>query len=710
MTHPSETPFPHRLPALVPPVLAAILLLANLGRSGLWEPDETRVLASALGSAPADEAGGAPPLTRLLVPAATALLGPGELAARLPGAVLCWLAVLLVHVTLIALGGRRVAAFGTLAFASSTVCLFHGRQLTGDAPLLLAQTAATAGLALAAFGSGRRTAVAGAALAAFGLLAGPVEAGLLAGAVLPAATVLAALALTGDAARIFSASDRPPPRLVATAAATATVTLIAGCAYLAVVRSGMPDVAVVTGGMAGAPFSWPGFDGPFDRLAYGWFPWVSVVPLALLPLLVADRDAPPTPLLSLAIAGIAAGYVLHVADTSVRGPQPLFLALPMAAAVGLALDRLETSRSRAAMATAFGLVFTAVLVRDFAQTPGVILSAHGFERVAVPADFKPVLFAALASLPFGVMLALLGFLPGRAPEGDPPPARGRFDWRRSRGTLLAPVAAAVFGGWVAFAMVPGLSRGLSPRHALEAFSALRSADEPLAILGDNTSLPEAERLSSSGDLVRWLARKDRVLALLPHAKLPTMDRAFRQKHGRNLHVLDRSDERLLVITNRPEPGEKNDNPLSGFVFSKAFDPPPRNPVEVDFDGRAALVGWDLRSDAGNDVMERGATFHLATYWRCDEALGGDFRIFVHFEGPGPRIQADHEPVGGALPTREWRPGDRVLDVHEGRVVSSQAAGSYILKVGLFHGDVRLKVADATPGTGNAAVLGTIEVK
>jgi hypothetical protein len=715
MTTPSETPSARRLALLLPPALAAILLLADLGGSGLWEPHETRVLEAALAPSPTAEGiGVASPVTRLLARAATALLGRGESAARLPGAVLCWLAILLVHLTLALLGNPRIAAFGTLALASSTACLFHGRQLTGDAPLLLAQTAATAGLALAAFAPGRRAAVIGATLAALGLIVGSLEAGLLAGAVLPAGTVLVALALTGDLARGFSANDRPQPRRVATAATAGAVTILAAGAYLAVMLIEMPDVRLVTGGLAAAPFSWPGFDDPLAKLAYGWFPWVVVVPLALLPLLAADRDGGPAPLLAAAIAGIAVGYLVQVADTTARGPGPLFLCLPMAAAVGLALERLETSRAAAAMATVFALVFTAVLIRDFAQTPGIILSAHGFERVAVPADFAPVLPAALASLPFAAMLALLGFLPDRASAVVPPAAAGtpgrRFEWRRVRGSLLAPAAAAAFGGWIAFAMIPGLSRALSPKHALDDFAALRSGSEPLAILGENASLPDAERLSSTGDLVRWLGREDRVLALVPPKQLAAADRAIRQKQGRHLHVLARPSERFLLATNRPRPGEANDNPLVGFVFLGAFASPPRNALEVDFDGKVTLLGWDLRSGAGSDVLERGGAFSLATYWRCDAPLAGDYRIFLHIEGPGPRINGDHAPVRAALPTREWRPGDFVVDLHEGAVPSDQAAGRYTIRTGLFRGDTRLRVTAAARDAGNAAVLGTVEVK
>jgi hypothetical protein len=714
MIHLPQSPLARRLALLVPPALAAALLFVDLGGFGIWEPHESRVLEDALAPDPAAGAVTvASPVTRLLARAAVAILGPGAVAARLPGAILCWFAILLVQLTLTLLHNRRCAAFGTLALASSAVCLFHGRQLTGDAPLLLAQTAATAGLALAAFAPGRRAAALGAVLAVLGLCLGPLEAGLLAGAVLPAGTSLAALFLTGDAARVFSAADRPHPRRVATAAAAGAVTLLAAGAYLTVMLIEMPDSTLVTGGLAAAPVSWPGFDGPFGKLAYGWFPWVVVVPLALLPLFTADRDDGPAPLLAVAIAGIAVGYLVQVVDTTARGPGPLFLCLPLAAAVGLALERLETSRETAALSAVFALVFMAVLIRDFAQTPEIILSAHGFERVAVPGDFKPVIPAALASLPFVAMLALLGFVRERTPAGASPghgTGGPRPDWRRIRGSLLAPAAAAAFGGWIAFAMVPGLSRDLSPRQAFDSFAALGSGGEPLAILGDNASLPEAERLSSTGELVRWLAREDRVLALMPPAHLATIDRAFRHKRGRHLHVLDRSTDRFLLLTNRPRTGEANQNPLAGFVFEKAFERALSHPLEIGFNGKVTLLGWELGSGAGGDVLERGKSFTLSTAWRCDEELTGDYRIFLHIEGPGPRINGDHTPVREALPTREWRPGDHVLDLFEGFVPPQQVPGRYTIETGLFRGNTRLAVDDDARSRDNAVVLGTVELK
>jgi hypothetical protein len=443
-----ESPLTRRLFLLLPPALAALLLFAGLGSAGPWESRETAVLEAALaGEAAGDTDRGPAPLAGLLASSAVALLGRTEGAARLPGAVLCWLAVLVVHLTLIVLGGRRVAAFGTLAFASSSVGLLHGCQLTGEAPLLLAQTAATAGLALHAFAPGRRTALAGGALAVAGLLAGTLEAGLLVGTVLPAGTVLATLGLTGDVSGFFTARERlAPGRRTATAALAAAAVVLALCGWLAVVLVEVPDVRAVTGGLAAAPAAWPGFDGPLERLAYGWFPWSVATPLLLLSLAARDPEAPADPLPALALAGLGVGYLVQIVDDSLRGPGPAFLALPMAAAVGVALHRLGTSRAPAVLATALVLAFAAVLLRDFAQEPGAILKALGAEGIRVPEDFAPVVGAALASVPFGVMIFLLGLFPGR---------------RGLRNPLLALVAAAVWGGFLALSVIPGLSPGPS---------------------------------------------------------------------------------------------------------------------------------------------------------------------------------------------------------------------------------------------------------
>ena len=132
-----------RLAALLPLLVALILIFVGLGSFGLWEPHESD--RADLAGALLDGEDG-PPRGKTVLPGLnieerlTALGwrigGRSELTARLPSALLALAAVVGLYLTLVPLIGRRLAAFAALAFTASPMLLFHGRQLTSGMPAL----------------------------------------------------------------------------------------------------------------------------------------------------------------------------------------------------------------------------------------------------------------------------------------------------------------------------------------------------------------------------------------------------------------------------------------------------------------------------------------------------------------------------------------------------------------------------------------------
>jgi hypothetical protein len=272
-----------------------------------------------------------------------------------------------------------------------------------------------------------------------------------------------------------------------------------------------------------------------------------------------------------------------------------------------------------------------------------------------------------------------------------------------------PLATVAIGGYVCFALVPGLSVDLSSRHVVETYKRFTEEGAPLAVLGPRPPI-EAEKLTTERDLLDWLRRDERVFAMFPPARLASIDRAYRQKEGRHVFVLDAESARFMLATSDPRKGEQNLNPLAAYVFSEPFDPPPAREKRVNFDDKITLLGWELRSEGGEPHLEQGKEFELTSYWRSEARVTRDYKVFIHIDGAGPRIHGDHMPVKDLFPTREWRPGDYIKDVYKGDVPLYQAKGRYRIRIGLYKGKTRMKVVDEPTAKENAVVLGHVELK
>jgi hypothetical protein len=709
MSPTSPPPIGPRIALFLPLLVAAFLIFAGLGSFGLWEPHESdrADLVSTMvddedRAAAAAKVGPGFHLGERLAALTWSLLGQSELSARLPSAILALLAVLVLYATVLVLADKRTAIYAALIFASAPVLLLHGRQLTSGAPLLFGETCAFAGLALLAFGKGQRTLAAGAMLTGLGLVTSFLAAGLLMGVAVPAGSILATLAATGDLKKIFSADERPDRRRQIVAFLAAPILLLAIGGFLSIAVPDTADVPLVTGGLATGTVKARSFDYGLELLSYGWFPWTALVPILLVTRRADDGDGWRTRLETLALCGLAVGYLAHNVFFALHGETPLFLALPMSLAVALSLKRLEESRQPAVLLGLFGAVVLVILVRDFAQRPEMILSPLAWDKIPLPKDFKPIYAAAAAAAPFAVLLVLMTFFG----TGDPDRSR----WRRWRTVVLVPLAAVAIGGYVTFFLVPGLSVDLSSRHVVEAYEKFADDGAPLGIFGPNRPPVAAEKLRTQAELLSWLGKDDRVFAMFPPSNLAAVDRAYRQEHGRHVFLLDAKSERLVLATNKPRQGEKDENPIAELVSSKPFDPGPKKRKKVNFDNKVTFLGFSLRSESGAPHLEQGKDFELISYWRCDDKMSKNYKVFIHIDGAGPRIHGDHMPVNDIFPTREWRPGDYIKDVYNGEVPLYQAKGSYRVRLGLYKGKSRMKIVDEPTAKENAVDLGRVDLK
>ncbi|HEX9104842.1 MAG TPA: glycosyltransferase family 39 protein, partial [Polyangia bacterium] len=177
--------------------LALVLFFPRLGSFGFWDPYEIKIADVArnvvTGQSPlaqATHAIGRPPATVSLVATGFRLFGVGELGGRLPIAITSLFAVLACFYAGSGLIRRRGALLGTFVLATAPAFLLGARQLTTNAPLLLATSLAVGGLARLCWppeGSTPMVRAIDALLAAVGLFIGFTSGALLLGVVAPLA-------------------------------------------------------------------------------------------------------------------------------------------------------------------------------------------------------------------------------------------------------------------------------------------------------------------------------------------------------------------------------------------------------------------------------------------------------------------------------------------------------------------------------------------
>lgn len=119
------------------------------------------------------------------------------------------------------------------------------------------------------------------------------------------------------------------------------------------------------------------------------------------------------------------------------------------------------------------------------------------------------------------------------------------------------------------------------------------------------------------------------------------------------------------------------------IAENVLNAPPatiQNKGEVKFEDKIVLLGYDLKGTPA----KRGGTLDLTLYWRVNEPVSGDWKIFVHFESPGQRRQPfDHYAVGGLYPPGQWKKGEIIKDVINIAVPADWPAGPTQIMLGFF---------------------------
>jgi hypothetical protein len=290
-------------------------------------------------------------------------------------------------------------------------------------------------------------------------------------------------------------------------------------------------------------------------------------------------------------------------------------------------------------------------------------------------------------------------------------AYGRLGDRRVFPALGGGLAV---GAFVALSFQPALSQHFSPKPVYDAYAELTDGSpDPLA----SYKLPSTaahyytnapiEEITAQADLLSFLRESGQRWAVIRADDLPGLNRAYRRETGEHLYVADARSARLLLIAAKPIDGRPNQSFLASAVLKDV--PEAQHTVGAIFEDRVELVGYDLDLPAG-DSVGAGQRFQVTWYWRVLGRVPSGYKVFVHIDGHGLRLNGDHVPVGGRYPTKLWEKGDVIVDTQELTVPANYRVGEYVIYIGLFSGSKRLEVKSGPGDEENRVNAGTLHVR
>lgn len=777
----------------IPPIwwivlFAMVLVLPRLGSFGFWDPWELKIAEHARDMAASDSLfdvtvekrfTAQPPLDLVLSAIGMRIFSVGEFGGRIGNGLCAILAILAVYWAGLGLFRRRAAVLAALTLGSFPLFVLESRQLISDMPLIAGLALSLGGLGRYAWpGDGVRR-LRDLAIAGAGLLMGYLSGGAMLGVALPSLAVAGALMVAfglkpraSEGTALCAAGIGPDVTaetsfgqglLVKGARGRAALIGVAALGVLLLVWTfAAGNVAgkfsMLLGGVPKTATPSTTFEFFVKQLGFGLFPWSALAVFALGRPLIrlgggGEPDGDRLAFSQLYLLIFAAfGFGLSSLFVIMTGEARFVALAPIALAVGSLLDEaLEGERAEPVL----GLLVatgTMVVARDFVLEPAELVSVHTLAKVTWPAVIK----MAPAFMVFGVLFAA-GIYTGFATRGR---ALGRValrdlgaagTWRRRLeravveagrwGIQVAVGAAVVFAFIVGLHLVPTLSKHMSFKPLLESYSKFASHGERIGrykVEGQGAgfySRKEMVDLPSLDRVAEFLRSPDRVFALVSANEKGPLDAALKLARV-DYFVVDASSSRFLLLSNRLDPGEKDQNPLKKDVWmapelprmvsvesttpggqptikSEWPDQPApwkwRIPMHTMFEDAIELVGADFPS-----TMRRPGTIPLTLYFRVHKKPKPGFRIFAHFDAPNePRLLGDHALLNGTFPTDYWLPGEYIRDTYDVEVpLMTTPAGRYTVLIGFWPGGEgkRLKITSGHNDGGDRTQLGLIEIK
>ncbi len=279
-----------------------------------------------------------------------------------------------------------------------------------------------------------------------------------------------------------------------------------------------------------------------------------------------------------------------------------------------------------------------------------------------------------------------------------------------------PLAATAVALVISQGYFVALSEHMSPRGVWSVVRALRHGTEPVGRFGGSGDDPATryytsatvETLGNEGEAVGFLTRGPRSFLVIGSDVFPSLNAAYRVARRQNLPIADATNSNLLLAVSDLE-GRRNRNPLGEWVRSER--PTMRHAAReaVRWEDSIEYIGYDLDS-RGAQFVPLGGTFKVTFVFRVLRDPGRNWQLFVHTDGPGPRMNGDHEAVGGRYPTRYWRAGDFIRDQITVSIPSTYRAGTYTVYMGFFDGGDRMRLDGGNHDRDNRAIVVGVNVR
>jgi hypothetical protein len=144
----------------------------------------------------------------------------------------------------------------------------------------------------------------------------------------------------------------------------------------------------------------------------------------------------------------------------------------------------------------------------------------------------------------------------------------------------------------------------------------------------------------------------------------------------------------------------------GLTVGRVLEASPAiaNRVSARFGDAIELVGYDVRPAR----VEAGGDLRAKYVFKCLQKPPAGTELFVHvLKDKGGYLNADHEPVGGAYPIRQWQPGQYIVDEHSIHVPADWAGERLKIAIGFWNERTKKRAAvsgDGLPVTDDRVVV------
>ncbi len=127
-------------------------------------------------------------------------------------------------------------------------------------------------------------------------------------------------------------------------------------------------------------------------------------------------------------------------------------------------------------------------------------------------------------------------------------------------------------------------------------------------------------------------------------------------------------------------------------------------------GMIEIVGYEIN----NSRFNPGEQYKLTVYYRALKPIPESYRIFFHFDVYDGALPNSHKfdefPQKGFYPTQQWKVGEIVKETFEGNISKGHPGGGVKIYTGFFKGGTRMPVDENKYNDGeNRFILGTFYV-